>query len=100
MLIVDLRRSSRTFGQWDAVPLSDNNKRMLWIPAGFAHGFRVVSESAHVLYKATDYYDPASERTLAWNDAQLKINWQLAAEPVISSKDQRGIPFPDAEKFA
>lgn len=99
-VVVDLRRSSRTFGQWDAVPLSDNNKRMLWIPAGFAHGFRVVSAEAHVAYKATDYYDPASERTLAWNDAQLKINWQLAAEPVISGKDQRGIPFPEAEKFA
>ena len=99
-VVVDLRRSSRTFGQWDAVPLSDKNKRMLWIPAGFAHGFRVVSADAHVLYKATDYYDPASERTLAWNDAHLKINWQLAAEPVISSKDQRGISFPDAEKFA
>jgi len=72
---------------------------MLWIPPGFAHGFRVVSEDAHVLYKATDYYVPQAERTLAWNDPQLKINWQLTAEPVISSKDQRGISFRDAEKF-
>lgn len=98
-VVVDLRQNSRTFGQWSAVPLSDDNKRMLWIPPGFAHGFRVVSEDAHVLYKATDYYVPQAERTLAWNDPQLKINWQLTAEPVISSKDQRGISFRDAEKF-
>jgi dTDP-4-dehydrorhamnose 3,5-epimerase len=98
-MIVDLRKSSRTFGQWGAVPLSGENKRMLWIPPGFAHGFRVVSESAHVLYKATDYYEPASERTLAWNDPELKIDWQLDGEPIVSSKDQRGIPFRAAEKF-
>lgn len=98
-VIVDLRKSSRTFGQWGAVPLSGENKRMLWIPPGFAHGFRVVSEIAHVLYKATDYYEPASERTLAWNDLELKIDWQLDGEPIVSSKDQRGIPFRDAEKF-
>jgi dTDP-4-dehydrorhamnose 3,5-epimerase len=98
-VIVDLRKSSRTFGQWGAVPLSGENKRMLWIPPGFAHGFRVVSEIAHVLYKATDYYEPASERTLAWNDPELKIDWKLTGEPIVSSKDQRGIPFRDAEKF-
>lgn len=98
-VIVDLRQSSRTFGQWGVVPLSGENKRMLWIPPGFAHGFRVVSEIAHVLYKATDYYEPASERTLAWNDLELKIDWQLDGEPIVSSKDQRGIPFRDAEKF-
>jgi len=98
-VIVDLRKSSRTFGQWGAVPLSGENKRMLWIPPGFAHGFRVVSESAHVLYKATDYYEPASERTLAWNDPELKIDWKLTGEPIVSSKDQRGIAFRDAVKF-
>ena len=98
-VVVDLRKSSRTFGEWSAVPLSADNKRMLWIPPGLAHGFRVVSEGAHVLYKATDYYEPASERTLAWNDPELKIDWQLSGEPVVSSKDQRGVPFRDAEKF-
>jgi dTDP-4-dehydrorhamnose 3,5-epimerase len=96
---VDLRKSSRTFGQWSAVTLSAGNKRMLWIPPGFAHGFRVVSEDAHVLYKATDYYVPEAERTLAWNDPDLAIDWQLTSEPVVSGKDQRGTRFRDAEKF-
>jgi dTDP-4-dehydrorhamnose 3,5-epimerase len=98
-VVVDLRRSSQTFGRWSAVPLSGENKHMLWIPPGFAHGFRVVSENAHVLYKATDYYSPEAERTLAWNDPELKIDWQLAADPIVSSKDQRGTLFRDAEKF-
>ena len=96
---VDLRRSSLTFGQWSAVTLSAGNKHMLWIPPGFAHGFRVVSEDAHVLYKATDYYVPEAERTLAWNDPELAIDWQLTGEPVVSGKDQRGTRFRDAEKF-
>jgi len=96
---VDLRKSSPTFGRWIAVTLSEENKRMLWIPAGFAHGFRVVSEYAHVLYKATDYYEPSSERTLAWNDPELKIDWQLSGDPIVSNKDQSGIPFRDTEKF-
>jgi dTDP-4-dehydrorhamnose 3,5-epimerase len=98
-VMVDLRRSSRTFGHWSAVALSDDNKRMLWIPPGFAHGFRVLSEGAHVLYKTTDYYLPEAERTLAWNDSELKIDWQLTGQPIVSSKDQRGISFRDAEKF-
>jgi dTDP-4-dehydrorhamnose 3,5-epimerase len=98
-VVVDLRRSSPTFGQWSSVPLSDVNKHMLWIPPGFAHGFRVVSENAHVLYKATDYYCPEAERTLAWNDPDLKIDWQLSSAPTVSSKDQRGTQFRDAEKF-
>lgn len=98
-VIVDLRRSSSTFGRWSAVSLSGENKHMLWIPPGFAHGFRVVSESAHVLYKATDYYEPAAERTLAWNDPELKIDWRLDGEPIVSSKDQHGKSFRDAEKF-
>jgi dTDP-4-dehydrorhamnose 3,5-epimerase len=72
---VDLRTSSATFGRWCAVRLSDENKRMMWIPAGFAHGFRVLSEAAHVLYKATDFYAPDRERTLAWNDKTLAIDW-------------------------
>ena len=98
-VIVDLRKSSRTFGKWSSVRLSDQNKHMLWIPPGLAHGFRVVSESAHVLYKATDYYCPEAERTLAWNDPDLKIDWQLTGDPIVSHKDQRGTLFRDAEKF-
>jgi dTDP-4-dehydrorhamnose 3,5-epimerase len=96
---VDMRRSSPTFGGWEAVRLSGDNKRMLWIPAGFAHGFRVLSEKAHVLYKATDFYSPEHERTLAWNDPQLKIRWELDGEPIVSTKDQRGAAFRDAESF-
>jgi dTDP-4-dehydrorhamnose 3,5-epimerase len=98
-IVVDLRKSSRTFGEWEGVILSGENKRMLWIPPGFAHGFRVVSESAHVLYKATDFYAPSHERTLAWNDPTLRIDWQLDGEPVVSAKDQQGLPFHEAEKF-
>ncbi len=98
-VVVDLRRSSPTFAGWEAVRLSGENKRMLWIPAGFAHGFRVISEKAHVLYKATDYYAPEHERTLAWNDPDLKVNWELDGEPIVSAKDQRGIALRDAETF-
>ena len=84
---VDLRRSSATFGKSEAVRLSGENKRMLWMPAGFAHGFRVLSEAAHVLYKATDYYAPEFERTLAWNDPELNIRWELdGVKPPVSAK--------------
>jgi len=96
---VDMRRSAPTFGRWDAVRLSGENKRMLWIPPGFAHGFRVISDKAHVLYKATDFYASEHERTLAWNDPQLKINWELDGEPIVSAKDQRGVAFRDAESY-
>src|ERR1700732_1706735 len=96
---VDLRRSSPSFGRWEAVRLSGENKRMLWIPIGFAHGFRVLSEKADVLYKATDFYAPEHERTLAWNDPHLKIAWGLNFEPIVSAKDQRGVAFRDAESF-
>ena len=96
---VDLRRSSPTFGGWEAVRLSGENKRMLWIPKGFAHGFRVISEQTHVLYKATDYYAPEHERTLAWNDPDLRIKWELDGEPIVSAKDQRGVALRDAETF-
>ncbi len=96
---VDLRRRSPTFGGWEAVRLSGENKRMMWVPAGFAHGFRVTSPTAHVLYKATDYYAPEFERTLAWNDPDLKIDWQLDGEPTVSAKDQRGLFLRDAETF-
>jgi dTDP-4-dehydrorhamnose 3,5-epimerase len=96
---VDLRRGSPTFSHWEAVWLSGENKRMLWIPRGFAHGFRVISEKAHVLYKATDYYAPEHERTLAWNDPELKVDWGLESEPIVSVKDQRGISLASAETF-
>jgi dTDP-4-dehydrorhamnose 3,5-epimerase len=100
---VDLRRSSPTFGRWDAVRLSGDNKRMLWVPVGFAHGFRVLSEQAHVLYKATDFYSPEHERTLVWNDPDLKIEWQFDVDPIVapivSAKDQRGCSFREAETF-
>ncbi len=97
---VDLRRSSETFGQWYGAPLSGENKHILWIPPGFAHGFHVRSDAAHVLYKATDFYHPASERTLLWNDPQLKISWEFAGEPMISPKDAQGFTLGFAETFA
>jgi len=96
---VDMRRSSPSFGRWEAVRLSGENKRMLWIPVGFAHGFRVISDKAQVLYKATDFYAPEHERTLAWNDPDLKINWELDGEPTVSAKDHRGVAFRDAQSF-
>ena len=96
---VDVRRRSPTFGKWTAERLSGENKRMMWIPAGFAHGFRVLSETAHVLYKATDYYAPEHERTLAWNDPELNIDWELAGAAIVSSKDQLGSTLRDAEVF-
>ncbi len=98
-IAVDLRRSSATFGRYAAVRLSGENKRMLWIPIGFAHGFRVLSDSADVLYKATDFYAPEHERTLAWNDPDLKIDWQLDGEPIVSAKDQRGRTLRDIETY-
>jgi dTDP-4-dehydrorhamnose 3,5-epimerase len=98
-VVVDLRRSSPSFGRWQGVKLSGENKHMLWIPPGFAHGFRVVSQDVHVLYKATDYNAPEWERTLAWNDPELKIDWQLAGDAIVSAKDQLGALFRDAEKF-
>jgi dTDP-4-dehydrorhamnose 3,5-epimerase len=96
---VDLRRNSATFGQWHGEMLSGENKRMLWIPPGFAHGFSVLSQDAHVLYKATDFYHPQSERTVIWNDPQLGIDWRLQDEAVISAKDQLGVSFREAETF-
>ena len=96
---VDMRKSSPNFGRWEAVRLSGENKRMLWIPVGFAHGFRVLSDRAHVLYKATDFYAPEHEHTILWSDPDLKINWELDAEPIISAKDQRGVAFRNSESF-
>jgi dTDP-4-dehydrorhamnose 3,5-epimerase len=96
---LDLRASSATLGKWESFLLSGQNKQMLWVPVGFAHGFRVVSETAHVTYKTTDYYAPEHERTVAWNDPDLKIEWQLDGEPALSAKDQRGLRFSECPKF-
>jgi dTDP-4-dehydrorhamnose 3,5-epimerase len=90
---VDLRRGSPTFGKWHGVTLSGTNRHMLWIPPGFAHGFRVLSKGAHVLYKATEFYHPESERTILWNDPDLNIDWNLDGPPVVSEKDSRGSAF-------
>jgi dTDP-4-dehydrorhamnose 3,5-epimerase len=97
---VDLRRSSKTFGRWTGMTLTAASPRMLWIPAGFAHGFVVVSEYAEVQYKATDYYAPEHERTVLWSDPALGITWPHAGEPVLSEKDRRGVPFKLAETYA
>jgi dTDP-4-dehydrorhamnose 3,5-epimerase len=96
---VDIRRNSPTFGRWVGLALSAGNRRMLWVPPGFAHGFLVVSEAAEVLYKATDYYAPEHERTIAWNDPELAITWPLAGEPVLSAKDAAGKRLRDAEAY-
>jgi len=96
---VDLRKSSPTFGQWVGTLLSAENKRQLWIPVGFAHGFSVVSEVAEVLYKATDYYAPQHERCVHWNDPDLAIAWSLTGEPIVSAKDQAGLSLKTAEVF-
>jgi dTDP-4-dehydrorhamnose 3,5-epimerase len=96
---VDIRKSSPTFGNVEAVYLSAANRRQLWIPAGFAHGFLVVSESAEFLYKTTDYYAPEYDRCIIWNDPDLKINWPLKGEPVLSAKDAKGVLFKNAEVF-
>jgi len=97
---VDLRRSSPTFGKSVGFALTAESKRTAWIPAGFAHGFLVVSESAEVLYKATDYYAPEHERTLLWSDPALGIQWPLEGEPVIAAKDRAGTPLELSELFS
>lgn len=98
---VDLRKSSPTFGQWMGMNLSAENKKQLYVPPGFGHGFYVVSEWAEVLYKATDYYAPQWERTLLWNDPDVNIEWPVSPgeEPILSPKDAAGIPFGQAEVY-
>jgi dTDP-4-dehydrorhamnose 3,5-epimerase len=96
---VDIRKSSPTFGQWVGEVLSADNKRQLWVPAGFAHGFVVLSDTAEFLYKTTDYYAPQFERCIVWNDASLGINWPLSAAPALSAKDAQGASFQSAEFF-
>lgn len=99
-IAVDIRKSSPTFGQSVGVQLSAENKRMLWIPEGFAHGFLVLSEDAEFLYKATDYWAPEHERCIIWNDPELAITWPLTGTPLLSAKDAAGTPLHQAELFA
>jgi len=96
---VDIRRHSPTFGQWTSVRLSARNQRQLWIPAGFAHGFLVLSESADFLYKTTDYYAPSAERCIRWDDPRLAIDWELEGSPTLSIKDQNGKFLDEADLF-
>lgn len=97
---VDIRKSSSTFGKWVGIRLAAENKRMMWVPPGFAHGFLVLSDYAEFLYKTTDYYAPEFERSIAWNDPDLAIDWPLDAEPQLSAKDKAGIALKDAEVFS
>jgi dTDP-4-dehydrorhamnose 3,5-epimerase len=97
---VDIRRSSATFGQHVGVELSAENKRMLWVPPGFAHGFLVLSDTAEFLYKTTDYWAPEFERSIAWNDPAINIDWPIQGEPSLSAKDQQGKLLKEAEHFA
>lgn len=97
---VDMRRDSPTFGHWTGAILTAEGQEQFWVPAGFAHGFLVLSDSADFLYKTTDYYAPEYERTVAWDDADLAIDWHLdGITPVLSAKDQQGTPFKLAETF-
>jgi dTDP-4-dehydrorhamnose 3,5-epimerase len=97
---VDIRRTSPTFGTWVGEYLSAENKRQMWVPPGFAHGFLVLSDAAEFLYKTTDYYAPEYERCICWNDPDLDIRWPINAEPQISAKDMNGVSFKDAEVFS
>jgi len=99
---VDIRRSSPTFGKWVGVLLSAENKRQLWVPEGFAHGFYVTSETAEFVYRCTNYYDPSSEHSLLWNDPELGITWPLVngEKPLLAAKDENGRPLQDAVTFA
>lgn len=96
---VDIRKSSPTFGYWAGVELSEDNHRQLWVPAGFAHGFLVLSESADFLYKTTNYYAPAHERCIAWNDPEIGIEWPAGLIPQLSAKDLAGQTFAQADVF-
>ena len=97
---VDIRKSSPTFGQWVGAELSEDNQHQLWVPPGFAHGFVVLSDMAEFLYKTTDYYAPAHERCIAWNDPQLAIDWHFDGTPQLSTKDAQGVALAQAELFA
>ena len=97
---LDVRRRSPTFGRWVGVELSEDNKRMLWVPVGFAHGFLVTSDIAEVVYKTTDFYAPEHERAVIWNDPDAAIDWPLSGEPTRSAKDAKAPRLRDADLFA
>ena len=97
---VDLRRSSATYGRWVGFTLSEANRRMAWIPPGFAHGLLALSESVDVLYKMSDFWSPEHERTIAWNDPQIAVRWPLEGEPGLSGRDRAGRRLAEAELFA
>ena len=97
---VNLRKSSKTFGQWVGVHLSADNKKQLWVPEGFAHGFVVLSETAEFLYKTTDYYAPEYERSLLWNDPVLNIDWPVEEQPKLAAKDASALTLAEATVFA
>jgi dTDP-4-dehydrorhamnose 3,5-epimerase len=96
---VDLRRGSPSFGRWEGIVLSAAGRRMLWIPPGYAHGFLVLSDTAEVAYKVTDYWSRADERCLAWNDPALAIDWPLRGAPILSAKDRGGTPLADCQTY-
>ena len=96
---VDMRATSATFGRWQGALLSADNKRQMWVPPGFAHGFLVMSDSAEFLYKTTDFYAPQHECCLKWDDASIGIEWPLQAAPLLSAKDMAGASFAEAKKF-
>ena len=96
---VDIRKSSPTFGQWVSCLLTAANKKQFWVPAGFAHGFVVLSDTADFLYKTTDYYAPQYERSILWNDPDLAIDWQVSGEPILSGKDRTAKPLKEAEVY-
>ena len=97
-VIVDLRKSSPSFGKWFGIKLSENNLQ-LWVPPGFAHGFYTLTETAEITYKTTDYYHPEHDRTLLWNDSSLVIEWGVKVEPILSKKDLKGKTFEECEKY-
>jgi dTDP-4-dehydrorhamnose 3,5-epimerase len=97
-VIVDLRKSSSSFGKWFGIKLSENNLQ-LWVPPGFAHGFYTLTETAEIVYKTTDYYYPEYDRTILWNDTNLGIEWGINGEPILSQKDLKGKTFDECEKY-
>ena len=98
-VVVDMRKSSPTFGQWVGIELTADDRSMLWVPAGFAHGFYVSSNAAEVLYKTTDYWAPEHERTLLWNDPAVGVEWPLTGDPVLTQKDEAGSPLAKCEVY-
>ena len=98
-VVVDIRKDSPTFGQWVGKALSADNKKQLWIPSGFAHGFLTLSDTAEIIYKTTDFYAPEFERCIIWNDTEIGIDWPINREPLLSNKDRNGSSLEQSEHF-